>query len=64
MGFLSALQLAFITFIILKLTKLQLVFIILKLTNFINWSWWLVLLPMNIIIFLMIILFLITTFLK
>jgi len=43
---------------------LQLVFITLKLTNFINWSWWLVLLPMNIIILLMIILFLITTFLK
>ena len=43
---------------------LQLVFITLKLTNFINWSWWLVLLPINIIILLMIILFLITTFLK
>lgn len=43
---------------------LQLVLITLKLTNFINWSWWLVLLPINIIILLMIILFLITTFLK
>jgi hypothetical protein len=43
---------------------LQLTFIILKLTKVINWSWWLVLLPMNIIILLMIILFLITTFLK
>lgn len=43
---------------------LQLVLITLKLTKFINWSWWLVLLPMNIIILLMIILFLITTFLK
>jgi hypothetical protein len=43
---------------------LQLVFITLKLTNFINWSWWLVLLPINIIILFMIILFLITTFLK
>ncbi len=49
MGFFSALQLAFI---------------ILKLTKFINWSWWLVLLPINIVILLMIILFLITTFLK
>lgn len=43
---------------------LQLVLITLKLTNFINWSWWLVLLPINIIILLMIILFLIVNFLK
>lgn len=45
-------------------SALQLAFIILKLTKFVNWSWWLVLLPINIIILLIIILFLIITLLK